>query len=61
MKRKTTVGQTKKMRNGMTATIIMYRAVDDIDVRFDNGTIVHGVTYRDFSDGNVAPREGEQS
>lgn len=33
------IGQTRTMKCGMKATIIAYRKMDDIDVRFEDGTI----------------------
>ena len=49
------------MRNGWRAEIIEYRKADDIDVKFDSGTVVRGVTYSDFAGGNVHPNGGDQS
>lgn len=59
--KKKIVSQKKKMRNGLQAQIVDYRSADDIDVRFDDGRVVRGATYRDFADGNVSPRGGDQS
>ena len=49
------------MRNGLQAQIVDYRSADDIDVRFDDGRVVRGATYRDFADGSVHPNGGDQS
>ena len=61
MKKRIAAGQVKKMRNGWQAEIIEYRKADDIDVKFDSGTVVRGVTYSDFAGGNVRPNGGDQS
>lgn len=42
------LGETKKMNCGMTATIIKYHSSSDIDVRFEDGTIVSHKTYDAF-------------
>ena len=41
------------MNNGMNATCIAYRGCDDIDVRFEDGTIVAGKTKSNFLKGNI--------
>lgn len=48
------LGETKMMNCGMEATIIRYGGATDIDVRFEDGTVVkHGV-YGNFKKGEIA-------
>ncbi len=47
------IGMSNVMSNGQNATIIAYRGALDIDVRFEDGTIVCGKNYRDFSIGHI--------
>ena len=48
MSTKHRLGETKKMNCGMNATIIEYRTSDDIDVCFEDGTVLRGRTYDAF-------------
>lgn len=48
------IGQCKTMRNGMAATVIKYRSATDIDVRFEDGTIVKSKTWQSFCNGQIA-------
>lgn len=43
------VGEVKIMNNGMSATLIAYRSCKDIDVQFEDGTIITNKRYADFS------------
>ena len=43
------MGETKKANNGMNMTIIAYRKSNDIDVKFEDGTIVTNRNYQDFT------------
>ena len=57
-------GETRMMKYGMAATIIRYGNTGDIDVRFEDGTIVKNRTYSAFKKGgmvnpNFNPRLGE--
>lgn len=47
------VGQRRKMKNGLTATLIVYRSSASVDVQFDDGTIVCNKTYDEFNNGKV--------
>ena len=47
------IGQTKTMNNGLKATIIQYRSAHDIDVQFEDGTIVKNKVYSRFKAGFV--------
>ena len=48
------LGETRKMSCGMEATIIRYEGATDIDVRFEDGTVVkHGV-YGNFKKSEIA-------
>lgn len=55
------IGQTKKMSNGQMATIIKYTSCSDIDVQFEDGTIVTHKIYNAFVSGHIrnpnAPKE----
>lgn len=46
------IGETATNKQGLKMTIIAYRKAEDIDVRFENGTIVT-TSYYYFSKGNV--------
>lgn len=48
------LGETKQMNNGMMATIIKYLHANDIDVKFEDGSIAHNKTYYCFSNGKIA-------
>ena len=48
------VGETNTANNGMKMTIIAYRKSDDIDVQFEDGTIVEHKRYGDFKRGAVS-------
>lgn len=47
------VGKTNKAKNGQTMTIIKYRSATDIDVQFEDGTIIRHKTYDSFKLGNI--------
>ena len=47
------IGETNTANNGMVITIIAYRRSDDIDIQFDDGTIVKHRTYYNFRHGSV--------
>lgn len=47
------VGETHKAFNGQLMTIIAYRNYEDIDVRFEDGTIVEHIKYNNFQRGYV--------
>lgn len=48
------IGQKNIARNGMEMTIVGYRNSHDIDVQFQDGTIVYNKHYKNFKDGFVA-------
>ena len=50
------VGETRMMNCGMKATIIRYGKADDIDMRFEDGTVAVHKTYSAFKKGNIANR-----
>lgn len=61
---KNRVGDYKLNNQGMGMTIIAYRTSKDIDVQFDNGTIVEHKQYKSFSSGQLGTsknRVGEQA
>lgn len=47
------IGETKVMNNGQCATIIAYRSSIDIDVQFEDGTIIYKKQYRYFIKGAI--------
>lgn len=52
-KKEARIGEEKVMNSGDIARIIAYRNAEDIDVQFENGEIVRGVTYHNYSRGNI--------
>lgn len=58
------LGETRMMNCGMEATIIRYGKHTDIDIRFEDGTVVKNRRYGEFKIGtivnhNINPRLGE--
>ncbi len=47
-------GETNIMFNGMKASIINYRSSNDIDVRFEDGSLRIGCAYKEFKSGHIA-------
>lgn len=47
------IGEIRTMLNGQKATIIKYINWNDIDIKFEDGTINKGVNYSAFKDGRV--------
>lgn len=52
-KRQDRIGETKMMSCGMVATIIEYREIHNIDVEFEDGTIVKNKGYGEFKKGGI--------
>lgn len=50
---KSRVGETNIANNGMLMTIIAYRSCTDIDIKFEDGTIVKNKSYGEFKKGQV--------
>ena len=50
------LGETRMMNCGMEATIIRYNGAFDIDVRFEDGTVVEHKSYSKFKKGTIAHR-----
>jgi len=50
----TRIGECKKMKNGMKATIISYRHSKDIDIQFEDGAISTNKTYHCFKSGCIS-------
>lgn len=48
------VGEKTQANNGQIMTIIAYRKANDIDVKFEDGTLVTNKTYHSFKIGNIA-------
>lgn len=48
------LSETRMMNCDMEATIIRYNGVHDIDVRFEDGTVVEHKSYSKFKRGNIA-------
>lgn len=55
--RKTRVGDTNIAHNGMKMTVIRYRDCHDIDVQFEDGTIVQHKRYSNFKKGNMTNKD----
>lgn len=47
------IGETNIANNGMKITIIAYRGYYDIDIQFEDGTIVYNKKYERFKMGNI--------
>lgn len=61
------VGEVVKAINGMLMEIVAYRSSKDIDIRFEDGTLVYNKSYNNFSVGRIgyplknSLRVGEES
>ncbi len=53
-KREERIGESRIMKCGRKCTIIDYRRREDIDVQFDDGTIVKNKNYSNYCIGNIA-------
>ena len=53
MKKINRVGETAVASNGMLMTIIAYRNTNDIDIQFEDGTILYHKQYNSFSRGQI--------
>ena len=51
------LGMTKTMHNGMKTTIIEYRSYKDVDVLFEDGTVVQHVKINDFKKREIYKNE----
>lgn len=51
--KKKRINETRIMNNGMRATIIAYRNSTDIDIQFEDGTIVTHTQYSSFKSGSI--------
>lgn len=47
------IGETRLANNGQRMTIVAYRRSDDIDVQFEDGTLVTGREYQNFKNGEI--------
>ena len=47
------IGETNITNNSQKMTIIGYRNGNDIDIQFEDGTIVKNRTYRRFKEGKI--------
>lgn len=52
-KKENRINEIRVMNNGMKATIIAYRKADDIDIQFEDKTIVTNKLYRNFLKGSI--------
>ena len=48
------LGEIRMMNCGMRATIIIYRGYNDIDIRFEDGTILKHKQYNNFKRGKIS-------
>lgn len=53
MTKKDRVGETRRMNCGMDAIIVVYRKANDMDIRFNDGSVKQHVAYSAFSRGEV--------
>jgi hypothetical protein len=51
---KSRIGEKTKANNGMEMVIVGYRSSSDIDVKFEDGTVVVGKRYQQFKKGEIA-------
>ena len=49
------LGETKVMLCGLKATIIRYGGYNDVDIRFEDNSIVKNIYYKRFSNGTAKP------
>lgn len=55
------LGMTRKMNNGLKATCIVYRSYQDIDVQFEDGSVIQHKTKNSFFNGCIRhPKESKQ-
>lgn len=50
------IGEINKMNCGMTAKIIAYRNNHDLDIEFEDGSIVTNKTYHNFKEGKISTK-----
>jgi len=50
---KNRVGESRKMNNGLMATIIEYNSFKDMTIQFENGQVKHRILYCNFKNGEV--------
>lgn len=56
------IGITNVQKYGHNATVIRYNGCCDVDVRFDDGSELHGVKYFEFLQGSlISPNNGKRS
>ena len=53
------IGEKRKMHCGLEAEIIDYKGFDNIDIRFEDGTIRKHVLYSNFKKGKILPLSGD--
>ena len=53
-KLKNRIGEMRVMSNGMSAEIIRYHYSNNIDIKFEDGSIRKGCAYKEFKNGNIA-------
>ena len=47
------LGEECLMKNGLKAKIVVYRSTRDIDIEFEDSTVVEHKRYRDFKKGEI--------
>ena len=52
--KKNRIGESAIMNNGQLATIVAYRGATDLDVQFEDGTIVYQKQYTSFKKREIA-------
>ena len=53
MKKQIIVGEERLMNNGQKATCIAYRKASDIDIQFEDGTIIEHCSKSNFYSGKI--------
>lgn len=52
--KKDRVGERRRAKNGLMMEIVAYRNANDIDIRFEDGTVVTGKSYKRFLTGDIS-------
>ena len=55
------IGEKSVANNGQGMVIIGYKNSKDIDIRFDDGTVLHKRSYRNFKDGAIKNPNGSRA
>ena len=53
------IGEKRTMNCGMEATIIAYRKANDLDIQFEDGTVITNQKYINFQKGLIRNQQGK--